>query len=257
MQVGGIVLLLVSEEEKRNHYIQIFHGVADAIFVLSARARKAPKRERGYTTTAYSDSDPFGTLGGKARVLAVAEVSHYFPETKIVTTTQGLDESGKLVIDAGLMAEELKHLGVPEERIIRETKSTNTLTELQEAVKLIATNNFSFSVILTSDYHIPRCKKMYERLAALSNPSDETFRRSLEKVKNENFGVVFAAAETILPLRSPHYATLIEKAHQTTEYAKRLNFEREGIAAIEKGTYTPREKNWRITSKRTKNAPQE
>ena len=240
---------MVSEEEKRNQYIEIFHGVADAIFVLSARVRKAPKREQGYTTTAYSDSDPFGLLGGKARVLAAAEVSRHFPNVKIVTTTHGPDLSGKLVIDADLMAEELKHLGVLEGRIIRETKSTNTLTELQEAVKLIAANNFSFSVILTSDYQIPRCEKMYEHLAALSNPSDETLKTSLEKVKNENFEVVFAAAETILPLRSPHYATLIEKAHQTTEFAKRLKFEREGIAAIEKGTYKPTGKTWKIKSK--------
>jgi hypothetical protein len=46
-------------------YTEIVHGVSDVLFVRSARVRKAEKRARGYTTTAYSDCDPFVMLGGK------------------------------------------------------------------------------------------------------------------------------------------------------------------------------------------------
>ena len=105
-----------------------------------------------------------------------------------------------------------------------------------------------FSVLLSSDYHVHRCETMYKRLEALSSSSYVLLLKSLTTIKQKNLAIVFVAAEPILRLRNFHYTRLIEKAHQSSEYTKRLQFEQHGIAAIEAGDYTPTGNTWKIAS---------
>ena len=79
---------LLTDNGKKEHYTQLFQGVPDAIFVLSGRARNiGSPEEPEYASTGYDYSDSFGMVAGIARVDAAAEVSHYFPDTKIVTAS--------------------------------------------------------------------------------------------------------------------------------------------------------------------------
>jgi len=251
--------LVFGGEKKREKYTVIFCGVPDAIFVLSGGVKKTAHSsgEPGYISTDYSDSDPYGMLAGKARVDAAAVVSRYFPDTKFVTTTHSPSpdkSSAASILHAYVLADELKRLGVPEEQIILEVKSTNTLTELQEMVKLIARHKWHHVGIITFELHAERTDKMLNHLAVLSERTDQELKESLVYVEREKPSVVIVKAEDILLDVSTHYEHLIEYARTTFSYQKRLESERKGIEAIEKQTYRPTGETWKIKSERAINS---
>jgi DUF218 domain len=250
-------IFFLGEEKKRDTYTKMFQGVPHAIFILSGGVKKIVQAsgEAAYISTDYSDSDPYGMLAGKARVDAAAEVSRYFPITKIVTTTHSPSpekSSNTSILHAYVLADELKRLGVPEEQIIREVKSTNTLTELQEMVKLIAHHQWHHVGIITFELHTERTSRMLNHLAELSDLANQELKESLAYVVRENPSVVIVKAEDVLLDVSSHYKHLIEYARTTSSYQRRLESERKGIEAIEKRTYRPTGETWKITSEREK-----
>jgi hypothetical protein len=249
--------LVLSEQEKQEKYTEMFYGIPDALFVLSGGVKKIahPSGEPEYISTDYSDSDPYGMLAGKARVDAAAEVSHYLPTTKIVTTTHGpsLEQPGDAtVIHAYVLTHELLQLGVPAERIIPEIKSTNTLTELQEMEKLIARHKWHHVGIITFELHAERTAVMLRHLAELSDLLDQELKESLEYVEREKARIVIVKAEDILAQISSHYKHLIEYARTTPSYQRRLSSERQGIEAIKKHAYRTTGETWKISSERVK-----
>jgi hypothetical protein len=247
----------LDEEKKRDRYTEMFHGVPDAIFVLSGGVKKVVQLsgESEYISTDYSDSDPYGMLAGKARVDAAAEVSRYFPATKIVTTTHSpsLDPSSDaIVIHAYVLANELKRLGVPEEQIIPEVKSTNTLTELQEMGKLIARHKWQRVGIITFELHAQRMALMLEHLKELSGLMDQELKESLAFMQREKPFIAIVKAEDILWHVGSHYRHLIKHARTTSSYQLRAESERNGIEAIRSRTYRPTGETWKIRSEREK-----
>ena len=66
------------DKEKKTIYKELVGSQApDAIFILSGGT---VKRERGTTTAAYTDlQGEYGVLGGKARIIAAAELAEKFP----------------------------------------------------------------------------------------------------------------------------------------------------------------------------------
>jgi DUF218 domain len=250
-------LFVQDEEMKRNIYTDMFQGFPDAIFVLSGGVKKIAQSsgETEYLSTDYSDSDPYGMLAGKARVDAAAVVSRFFPNTKIVTTTHSpsLEKSSDAsVLHAYVLADELKRLGVPEEQIIREVKSMNTLTELQEMVKLMARHQWHRVGIITFELHAERTSTMLRHLAELSRLTDQEMKESLAYVEREKPSVVIVKAEDVLLDISSHYKHLIEYARTTSSYQKRIESERRGNEAVEKQIYRPTGETWRISSEREK-----
>ncbi len=243
------------EKKKRDKYTEMFHGVPDAIFIFSGGVKKVaqPSEKIEYISTDYSDSDPYGMLAGKARVDAAAVVSRYFPDTKIVTTTHSPSPDKSIdatILHAYVLSDELKRLGVPEEQIILEVKSTNTLTELQEMVKLIAHHQWHHVGIISFELHAKRTGKMLNHLAELSDLADQELQESLVYVEKAKPSVVIVKAEDIVLGISSHYKHLIEYARTTSSYHKRLESERRGIEAIEKRTYRPTGETWKINSER-------
>ena len=77
----------------------------------------------------------------------------------VVCGGQGKDEPDA---EANVMAAWLMEHGVPEEMISKDDTSTNTWTNLENALKL-APDAESFTIV-TSDYHVPRAVTMARRL---------------------------------------------------------------------------------------------
>ncbi len=179
---------ILTEESEENK-------LPEAIFLSSGGIKKT--KDEKFKTLAYSDLDYHGFVsGGKARVLSGAELAKSFPEIKIVTTS---------VIEpdypshASVMADELKERGVPEDQIILEERSIDTLTELVEAIKIAVREDWKNIAFISNGYHLPRFKEMFNRLESLiEKGEDQEFDEALEKFQKEKGIVGFISAEKIL-----------------------------------------------------------
>jgi len=225
----------VNPQEKREILTKILDGVPDALIIESGGIKPIVKGNKiRYKTTSYVDEAPSGTLGGNARIIAGVEIAQNFPDIKVVTAAK--DEINSET-HAKVMAEELIRRGVSKDRVLLEEKSITTLTELVEAVKLTAEKNWNHVAILTNDYHLARNYEMFLRIKTLADPTDKEFFNAWEKVVKNNVKFTFVGAETILPLRSPRYSSLLQKVEETEAFKRRLVFEARGVQALEKGDY--------------------
>ncbi len=206
----------------------------EAIFILSGGT---VKRERGITTASYSDlQGEFGVLGGKARIIAAAELAEYFPETKLVLTATYYPTPSD-PSQSSIMSQELIKLGVNKNQIVQEEVSKSTYDELREIVNLSLSENWKNIAILTNGYHVPRAEEMLNRLDELASDKDDDKLVKQVHLFKEKTRKTFISAEEILPHRSTHYKGLLDELYQSEDYAKRLESEKRGVDALKSGTY--------------------
>ncbi|MDO8668032.1 MAG: YdcF family protein [bacterium] len=213
---------------------------AKAIFILSASARNKNFGEKKmYRADSYSSLDNHGSMGGgHARVIAAAEISQFFPKIKLVTTSYDYEDEPTL---AETYAQELKRLGVSEKTIELEEKSTNTLTELLEMVKMARRNSWRSVAILTGEIHFPRVRSMLDHLEELAKrlkPDDKDFFESWDYFKKgKELQIRLLPAEEILISRDAKYEKIIEAMRNSDAYAKTVETEKQGVRQIEEGIY--------------------
>lgn len=212
----------------------------ESVFILSGGikpesvARDNPEDD-GYRSLAYSDTDGGGLIsGGKARVIAGAEIAKHFPEITIVTTS--VEKSGDLS-HASVMKEELMHRGVEEERILMEEQSTNTVSELTEMLLLAIENGWKKIGLVTSEYHIPRVSRMLELLEPISRDVSSEFANALRKYQDGELEVVMIPAESVLESVSSKYKLLFDQVRNSKEYNLRQAAEAQGITDLNNGSY--------------------
>lgn len=230
------------EEAIRNIVSAEFAGeIPQALFVLSGgivadtRERTDNPGDDGYKTLSYQDLDAHGLVtGGKARVVAAAEIAKLFPDLPLVTTSRY--EADKPT-HAAVMAQELEQRSVPSEQIIKEEQSVNTVTELTELVKMAVRNEWKRVEAITSDYHIARCAKMFEALDTIVNYDDPEFFEALAKFRESGSRLAFIAAEEVLEKVSSKYSQLFEQVRQTDAFKGRVAAEEKGIRDLQEGRY--------------------
>lgn len=227
-------------QNKKEKLLEIFREEPDAILILSG-AMNLNKVTGKYRSSAFSDKDIHsGTqmiTGGKDRVIAAAEASEFLPNSKLVTTSRPLDSD--LPSYASIMAKELERLGVPYEKIIKQEESIDTIGGLIDMIKLTKERRWTKIAILSSGYHIPRIKEIFNQLENLLDPRNKDYETSIESLEfvRKNTKATFVPADKILQLRSSHYEKYFEKVKKTGEYKKRMDSEERGIKDIKKGTY--------------------
>jgi len=205
----------------------------EAVFILSGGIKKTG--EGKFKTLSYSDEDVHGFVtGGKARVVGAAELAKVFPEMKMVTTSAIEPDFPS---HARVMADELIKRETPEDQVILEEKSIDTITELMEMIKMSVRENWKKITILTSDYHIPRTKEMFRQLGSLVKDEDPEFDAALIKFKEANIEINFVSAEEILETTGHHFKSLIDKVRLTEGYKKRLEAEERGLEDLKSGRY--------------------
>jgi len=74
-------------------------------------------------------------------------------ENIIVTGGRGADEPAA---EASVMREYFIQSGVPEEKVIAEDASVNTIENLKNARKIMSQKGWSTAAVVTSDYHVQR-----------------------------------------------------------------------------------------------------
>lgn len=226
------------EQEQKDYKEEL--RSADALFVMDCDITKKGKGEfERWASTSYTKKDAHGFLaGGRARVIAAAEIAEEFPDLKIVTTSYWNPEDP---IHAEIYKKELEKLGVDDERIEMEVKSRSTLASLVELVKMADKNGWKKVGVLTSDYHVERVREMYNHLDELAKKfklDDQEFQEDWQKIKDQGVLEIFmVSAEDILPERNPKYSAIIEAVRNSDAYKNRVMAEKRGVQQIKDGTY--------------------
>lgn len=243
-EIGPKELEQGPETEKIEKYKEMI-GDSKAIFVLDMGVRetnaKGIDEEKIYRPSSYSDIDIRGFMGsGHGIVIAAAEIAQYFPEIKLITTTCEKRE-GKIISTAKIYAKELKTLGIPEEQIELEEKSTNTITELIEMFKMAKKNGWQSVSILTTEVHIERVQAMLDHLEELAKKfckDDKDFFEAWDYFeKGKKLQTHLLPSEEIMLSRNYRYQKIIEAVRNSDLYKKRVEAEKRGIKQIEDGTY--------------------
>lgn len=216
----------------------------EAIFVLGGGIIK---KGNTFYPTDYSHEDPFGMLGAGMRVAAASEL--YFEgdsNTFIFCTGITAKTKAQLGNDVPSEAQVMKDkflrniegllkkkeyrdriTGLTEAtpEIILEDKSTSSLTNIQEVLGIISGRGWKKVAIVSSDYHIPRVKALYEMVLITQNITDVhiDFISAEEKMKEVNREV---------------YDGIIEKAYRSESAKKRIDNETKGLRDIKDGTYS-------------------
>lgn len=232
-----------------------FDGQApDAIFPLAGAIKplknginySSPNDEPAlaWSNLSFEDLGDHGLVtGGKARVLAAAEVAKLFPETTIVTDSYNRFNADEPTM-AAVSRQELLRRGVPDSQMMLEEESFSTFTELVEMLKLAIDNNWTKISIITSDYHIPRTAEMMRQIESLDKIAPDEHRQEaieamqeFETFKANGGQISFVAAEDILVKISDRYKVYLDQVKQTPSFKATLESEARGLAHLKSGDY--------------------
>jgi uncharacterized SAM-binding protein YcdF (DUF218 family) len=138
---------------KAEYYRKQLDGITpDAFFVLGGGNREIKNSEgrKSYKTSPYRGKFfPEKTGGAKARPISGIELSSYYPNATIVTLShrpnnlfmlseQSTQQSTDYPTFAHVLSDDMQRAGVDAGRIIEKPRSTSTLTEIIEVIKLTA-----------------------------------------------------------------------------------------------------------------------
>jgi hypothetical protein len=189
-------------------------------------------KEKGkWRTTNFSDKgDKFGALGDRLRIVAASYLYKDNPEQIIIASggrgqiKAGSDEPAV----ATVIKKELEGLAVPANKIIKETKSKNTYTELIELQKIIKEKGLKRITIISNKYHLPR-------LEAIIKHCPELIR--LKKMFAVSKLTLKSAEEILIKYDSPNWQKTITKAYKNAGMKERIKLERKGVKDIKMGKY--------------------
>jgi uncharacterized SAM-binding protein YcdF (DUF218 family) len=217
----------------------------DAVVVLGSGLRKI---EDKYYPTDYRDADQFGMYGGGMRIVAAIDL-YLGKQAKTFIFTTGKTEKFKTVYgqdippEANVHADKFtrsltalskkpewqeKFKDTEEPEIILEDRSTSTLTNIQEVLQIILDRDLKKVAIVSSDYHIPRVKALYEE--------------ALKKHPEIKAEITFISAESEVKKDQPgKYEGIIDEAYKTPIAKTRLAAEKKGLDDLKAGKYSLQE----------------
>lgn len=226
------------EKEKRRYPF-------DVVFVLGGGLAKI--RDKFYPTD-YRHGDEFGMLGAGIRMTAAIEL-YLNKQAKNFVFSTGRSEKTKAVFGQDVPTEaktykekflrcleglkkrndyQEKFEDLEDPEIILEENSVTTMTNIKEMLEILQENKWQKIAVVSSDYHIPRIKALYERVLA-------KYPDIMQKLK-------FLSAEEVVKEYKPgKYDEAIKKFYQTSEAKKRIKNERQGVEDLRSGKYAPGE----------------
>lgn len=213
----------------------------DAVIVLGANIKKVQER---FSPTDYTSPTEMGLSGGGIRLAAAAELFIKGAASKFVFSGGRSarakvkygedipneaqiygDQFSKILLGMRSHSEyqdELKD--IPDPEIIHEDRSNNTETNIREVLKLIKNSPWQKVAILTSEYHLPRVKALYEAV--------------LKDHPEINTEISFLSAEeTVKELRPGKYDEIIRKTNESPDAKLRLANEAKGLQDFIEGRY--------------------
>lgn len=112
------------------------------------------------------------------RFIEAARLARLYPEAKILVSGGDGSFSGDYKGDADLSPDFFRAMGVDPDRIIRETASRNTAENVDETRALLTKNGLSNCLLITSAYHMPRAKALFDGAGVATIPWPSDYRSS-------------------------------------------------------------------------------
>jgi uncharacterized SAM-binding protein YcdF (DUF218 family) len=108
------------------------------------------------------------------RFIEAARLARLYPQARIVVSGGDGSFSGNHKSDAELAGDFFQAMGVDPARILRETASRNTEENVAETKVLLANNGLVDCLLITSAYHMPRARALFDAagIATTAWPSD-------------------------------------------------------------------------------------
>ncbi len=234
--------------DRKERLKSLVEGEPDAFFILVGAMKYNGKKGR-YENGGFGDPDENSKLstgaalatGGKDRMLTAAEMHTAFPNSFIVPMSKTRDESKPTY--AAVTKEELERKGVDSETIILEEESVNTLTEFKEAIKMSLEKGWNNIVFITSDWHLPRVKALFNHIENFADSDEEknmvaTF---IQMVRDGKIKPQFLGSTNPLTIRSNHYKRLFDKVDEFPGIQERRKTEQRALGQIRSGNYGGRD----------------
>jgi uncharacterized SAM-binding protein YcdF (DUF218 family) len=112
------------------------------------------------------------------RFIEAARLARLYPQSKIVVSGGDGSFSGDYKGDADLSPAYFEAMGIEPSRIIRETASRNTAENVGETKALLETNHLADCLLITSAYHMPRAKALFDQAGVTTVPWASDYRSS-------------------------------------------------------------------------------
>lgn len=112
------------------------------------------------------------------RFIEAARLARLYPEAKILVSGGDGSFSGDYKGDADLSPAYFEAMGVEPSRIIRETASRNTAENVGETRALLEANHIADCLLITSAYHMPRAKALFDQAGMATVPWPSDYRSS-------------------------------------------------------------------------------
>lgn len=179
-----------------------------------------------WRTTEFNETDAFGALGDRLRVLAGSMRFHDNPQHHILV----LGGKGQLkeVPEAPAVSEVIKHelleMSIPEASIITETESNNTYEQMQKLKDFIGEQETREFLLISNRYHLPRIEAFIGQ--------DEVLQKMFQDKK-----LHVEAAEDIVIEHDPTWKEKIEEIYKRKDIQERIEKELEGARQIREGSY--------------------
>ena len=112
------------------------------------------------------------------RFIEAARLARLYPQAKIVVSGGDGSFSGDYKGDADLSPAYFEAMGVEPSRIIRETASRNTAENVGETRALLEASHLADCLLITSAYHMPRAKALFDEAGVATTPWPSDYRSS-------------------------------------------------------------------------------
>lgn len=202
----------------------------EVVVVLGGNIVKSADR---YITTPYEKGTK-KSFGAQGRVITAALLYHLGVSDCLLLSTGKTDpQDEEAPSEASVMQAELLAYGVPETYMYLEEHSKTTEENARELAKLFTTEQFQEKRtigVITSSWHIRRTDAFLAR---------EGFKGDGRKIK-------YISSDTMISRYLPAFRNDIHLIYHSQEMQDRIQDERNGFAALKKGTYKSRQLGERL-----------
>lgn len=199
-----------------------------AVVVVGGALKKDEKSGIWRTTRFDETGDRFGVQGDHLRVIAGALKYKINPENTIIIALGGKGQLRRVKgVEAlsTVLKRELTALGVPGDKIIRESRSGTTYSQLRELKKIIKMMDLKKVQIISNKWHLPRIKAMMSY-----GPHLKDIHQLAE--------IEFVEAEAaVIKGEKGIWEKVIRRAYASKALKARIENEREGVRQIRSGKY--------------------
>jgi uncharacterized SAM-binding protein YcdF (DUF218 family) len=112
------------------------------------------------------------------RFIEAARLARLYPEMKILVSGGDGSFSGDYKGDAELAADFFKAMGIDSMRLIRENTSRNTEENVANTKARLNENDLKDCLLITSAYHMPRAKALFDKAGVATVPWATDYRSS-------------------------------------------------------------------------------